>query len=60
MTLEKCQAKGCKRKVVVKKHGLCRTHAVRLYLTGVIGEGKIRKYKRYEPFKLSEEKNISK
>lgn len=42
---EKCIAKDCARKVEVKKHGLCRAHAERLY-TGREVHGALVKRKR--------------
>lgn len=38
-----CKVDGCKRKAVVLKHSLCKTHSTRYYRTGDVGEGKIRK-----------------
>jgi len=50
-----CQVKGCKRKVRVTKHGLCEAHLRRLYRTGKVGGGKLREYKKREPFKITED-----
>jgi len=48
---KKCQVEGCKRKVAVVKHGLCKAHANRYYWKGTPGTGEILKRKRHEPYK---------
>ena len=46
---EKCWANGCTNNIEVKKHNLCRTHAMRFYRTGAIGNGKIKKRNSHKP-----------
>lgn len=53
---EVCVIKGCKRKIAVKKHGLCKAHTNRLYKTGTPGETKITVRKTHKPFKAQLEK----
>jgi hypothetical protein len=42
----KCKVPGCKRETDKLVRGLCHTHVVRLYRTGMLGEAKIREYKK--------------
>lgn len=51
MKKEKCCVKGCDRPLTVYKHGLCRTHYIRLCRTGDVGTAKIRTRKSIKPYK---------
>jgi len=54
--MEKCKVNGCKKKMKVKKHGLCGAHLMRFQRYGdVRPTQRVRKYVKMEPFVLKEQ-----
>jgi hypothetical protein len=53
----KCKIDGCKRKIAIKKHGLCRAHVARYYKWGTCStEIPVMKYGKKQPYDLNKDK----